>query len=332
MKRHWGAVLGAAALLAATPAGPAGAQIVQFKTPEVGDRRVVLRWDPVPGDTLDVEARRGCKDECDQFNVDTCRVQCDALLPDTAAVRLCREACDDYIDNCKAACTVRLFGGYQIWRSTAEDTSQMVLLRTFSVYDTTWGFPREGERIFVDPDSVLVRACGDPLPDPDCNPAEGKAVAPFNGFPYYYAVTWFESRSRTVAGAERIEEFPMQTTAQGRLTTPVQPAATAVSSRPLLGKVLVVPNPFNPKDPFKRASFGLENRVQFINLPSPATVRVYTSSGDLVRILENNDENDSVDWDLKNGDGDEVVGGIYMFVAEAPDEPQPRSGHFVIIR
>jgi hypothetical protein len=290
----------------------AAAQIVQFETPEVGNRRVVLRWDPVPGDTLDAEARRECKEPC-------------RALPDsTAEQQAIREACF-------AVCNQRLFGGYQIWRSSPEDTSRMVLLRTYSVFDSTWTFVGN-ERAFIDPDSVIVRGCGEPFPDPDCNPTTGKAVAPFNGFPYYYAITWFESQPVTIAGGERISEFEMQSRAQGRLVQPVQPSALCVTTSPLLGNVGVVPNPFNPNDAFQRSSFGSENRVQFVNLPCPATIRIYSVAGDLIHTLENTDNDASVDWNLKNGDGRDVVGGIYMFLVEAAGGSQTRSGHFVIIR
>jgi hypothetical protein len=286
---------------------PAGAQIVQFTTTEVGDRRVVLNWDPLPGDTLDAEDRQDCK------------VNCEELLPDTVAVAECKVACEEF-----------LFGGYQIWRSTADDTTT-ILLRTYAVLDSTWTFTGR-ERTFVDSDSVIVRACGEPIPNPDCNPSEEAAIPPFNGFPYYYYITWFESTKRTISGSDRVFEIQKQTTDQGRLEQPLQPSAPAVTTPPLLGKVLVVPNPFNLSDPFHRASFGNENRVQFINLPTPATVRIYTPSGDLIRTLENNDNDNAIDWDLKNGDGDDVVGGIYMFHVETPAEVQARSGHFVIIR
>jgi hypothetical protein len=293
----------------------AAAQLTQFQTPEVGNRRVVLRWEPVPGDTLDVLARRTCSDSCDAI-VDTTITS--AELDSVKAV--CRQFCDR-----------RLFGGYQIWRSAPEDTGQMVLLRTYSVYDTTWTF-RGDERVFVDPDSVIVRACGDPFPDPDCNPLDGKAVAPFNGFPYYYAVTWFESQPVTINGGERITEYEMQSKAQGRLVQPVQPSAVCVTTSPLLAGVHVVPNPFNLADEFHKSSFGAENRIQFINLPCPATIRIYSVAGDLIHTLENTDSDASMDWDLRNGDGEDIVGGIYIFQVEAAGGSQTRSGHFVIIR
>jgi hypothetical protein len=281
------------------------AQDVQFLTPEVGDRRVTLRWNRAPSDIGSPGDRKRCKEICGSC---------------------CREP---------------RFGGYQIWRSTTPDPAGMVLLRTYSVLDTTWHFSGD-ERIFVDPDSIIVRACGGipGLGDQDCVPLDeenqsgttGKATPPFNGFEYYYAVTWYESVIDTVGGVPRVQETEMQSRAEGIMDEPVQPTSTCSSTTPLLGRVTVVPNPYDPSDEFHRASFGSLNKVQFTNLPCPATVRVFTIAGDHVVTLENEQGRGSLDWDLKNGNGDDVVGGIYMFVVETRGASQRRSGHFVIIR
>lgn len=257
---------------------------------EVGDRKVVLRWNRVPGDTLTRQERQ-----------------------------------DD---------TSRLFGGYQLWRSSFEDPGHFELLRTYSLFDTTWTF-RGTERIFADSDSIIVRACTGVPPAGGgfiCDPVTGRAVAPFNGFFYYYAITWFEAQVDIIGGSRRVQTFAMQTPEEGRLAAAVEPAAPAVSRAPLLGTVHVVPNPFNPSDSANRLQFGLENRVSFVELPSPATVRIFTAAGDLVQVLQNDDGNDTADWNLKNGNGDDVVGGIYLFQVETSNGTLSKAGHFVIIR
>lgn len=282
-----------------------GAQTVAFYPPEAGNRRVTLRWNPAPGDTLDARIRRSCLD---------------SLLVRCTKPAFC------------AWCGERNFGGYQIWRSTSPDPGSMVLLRTYSVFDSTWQFDGP-DRVFVDPDSIIVRGCAG-IPDPflPCDPLRGTAIAPFNGFPYYYAVTWFDSRAVAISGGVRIEEVEVQDRAAGAAPEPVRPSAPAVTASPLLAQVAVVPNPFNLRDAFRRSSFAGESRVQFINLPGGASINIYSVAGDLVRTLDNDEEDGSTDWDLKNGDGDDVVGGIYLYVVSAAGGTQTRSGHFVIIR
>jgi hypothetical protein len=297
---HWsrrsaGVLLAGAALFFG--ANDAAAQLVQFFPPEVADRRVVLRWNPAPGDTLSAAARRNCR-------------------------ALCGECCEDVH-----------FGGYQIWKGVTGDPASMVLVRSYALFDSTWTF-RGNERVFVDPDSASVRGCGGiPGLDEDfCDPLTGKAIAPFNGFKYWYAVTWFDSKVDSIGGRARVREIERQGREQGILASPVQPAALPSSEAPLLGRVHVIPNPYDPSDEFGRQQFGTEERVQFVNLPSPGRIKIYTIAGDLIRELLNDDDDGAIDWDLKNADGEDVVPGVYMFVAETGDGSQRRNGHFVIIR
>lgn len=296
--------------LAVSPQWCRATGVIVFGPPEPGDRRVVLRWNAAEGDTF-------------------ARIPVSTTGGRTTRVterQLCREICE-------SCCGDRLFGGYQIWRSLPTRPGQFELLRTYSVLDSTWTF-NGTERQFVDPDSVSVRGCtGNPdLGVDNCDPLTGRAIAPFNGFFYRYAITWFESRVDTVGGQGRIVEFPMQTIDQGAWPDPVEPGGPAITAAPILGRVQVVPNPFDPSDKYGKASFGDEQRIQFIHLPSPATVKIFTIAGDLVRELENNDNDGVADWNLKNADGEEVVGGIYLFVAEVQGGDQVRRGHFVIIR
>lgn len=294
-RRTAGVLFAAAALLLLSR--EAAAQLVQFLTPEVADRRVVLRWNRAPGDTLSSAARRNCS-------------------------AICGECCEEF-----------RFGGYQIWKGLTNDPGSMVLVRSYSLFDTTWTF-RGTERIFVDPDSVSVRGCGGiPGLDEDfCDPLTGRAIPPFNGFKYWYAVTWYDSKVDSIGGRARVREVDRQTREEGILASPVQPAALPASEAPLLGRVHVIPNPYDPSDEFGRQQFGTEERVQFVNLPSPGRVKIFTIAGDLIRELLNDDDDGALDWDLKNADGEDVVPGVYMYVAETGDGAQRRNGHFVIIR
>lgn len=307
IRRAGGLLLFVICLLVGPPRPAEAAAVITLELPQTGDRRVELRWNRAVGDTFERVVKPGTSGE---------------IVTE-------REVCKELCEGC---CRERRFGGYQVWRSLSSNPNQFMLLRTYSVMDSTWSFDG-AERVFVDPDSVITRGCGGnpDLVTDDCDPLTGKAVPPFNGFFYRYAITWFESSVDTIGGQPRLLEFPMQTVEEGAFPDKVQPGPLPESRSPLLGRVHVVPNPFDPSDRFGKAAFGSEQRIQFVNLPSPATVRIFTVAGDLIRELVNDDDDGAVDWNLKNADGEDVLGGVYFFVAESGGD-QRRRGHFVIIR
>jgi hypothetical protein len=144
-------------------------------------------------------------------------------------------------------------------------------------------------------------------------------------------VTWFAAHLDPVANPTRAEIFERQTIGEGMYeSNPLYPGKIARAETPLLGEVRVVPNPYNPNAAFDKQAFPGEPRIQFINLPSPAKVDVYTVSGDLVRSLNHEGVDNSLDWDLKNDGGEAVAPGIYLYHVEASGETA--TGRFVIVR
>ncbi len=102
-----------------------------------------------------------------------------------------------------------------------------------------------------------------------------------------------------------------------------------------LERVAVVPNPYRGSAQWDPA-VG-EGRVHFIHLPSGSRVRIFTTSAELVRELTLDQfsspggEIGELEWDLRNGKGNKVVSGIYVYQVETP-EGRTRKGHFVIIK
>ena len=200
----------------------------------------------------------------------------------------------------------------------------MLLLRTYSLLDSTWTFSLNGPRTFLDPDSIITRGTER---DEERLPLSG----PFNGFAYWYAVTWFAAHIDPVSNPPRAEIFDMQTIEEGMYDgNPLYPSRDARVETPLLGAVRVVPNPYNPSAAHDKQAFPGEPRVQFVNLPAQAKVDIYTVSGDLVRSLRHEEQDDSLDWDLKNGRGEDVAPGIYLYYVETTGGTA--TGRFVIVR
>ena len=112
----------------------------------------------------------------------------------------------------------------------------------------------------------------------------------------------------------------------------VQPSTGPTSN---LERVHVVPNPFRGSAEWDPTPG--QNRVHFVNLPASSTVRVFTSNGELVRVLVQNPNANAggttgdLEWDLKNADGRNIVSGIYIYQVESP-QGHTTKGHFVVIR
>lgn len=77
----------------------------------------------------------------------------------------------------------------------------------------------------------------------------------------------------------------------------------------VLGPVHCYPVPFKP-------SAG-DTKITFTNLAQDARVRIYTLSGRLVRALENSGAGTALDWDVKNGRGENAASGVYLYVVKS---------------
>jgi hypothetical protein len=95
-----------------------------------------------------------------------------------------------------------------------------------------------------------------------------------------------------------------------------------------LAAILVVPNPFIAQNEITRGK-GLQ-RILFTNMPPRATVRIYTISGNLVRVLEHTNESGTLEWDVRTRFDLFVASGNYYFHVTLPDG-RTSLGRFAVI-
>jgi WD40 repeat protein len=222
-----------------------------------------------------------------------------------------------------SADTPDCFGGYIVWRGATTD----------QFGDSTWQWTaRDSLRAFVDPDSVIPRS-GDP---------EGEVAGPHNGVPYFYSLTTY--RRIFLNGQEHVV-FANSPEAQykglyrdepGGEPAPLIPRVEAVSEKPLLGRVFVVPDPYMEDQASSQFDPNGLGHIRFFNLPSAATVRIYTTSGERVRTLQHpqgsgGKAGGSLLWNLKNEDGHDVVSGVYFYAVET-SAGESKTGYFTIVR
>jgi subtilisin-like proprotein convertase family protein len=225
----------------------------------------------------------------------------------------------------------------------------------FSVVDTTdptLPFRCEGElahdsiATFVDPDSSghYEKFCPEVLRNRCTKDSVFRLVAPagpHDGIPTFYAVT-IEAKNAGTAGTYEDLYVPgtepdirnnYQLCAShdpascprlnlNRKDLNVTPTGENPSVEPTGGPtpdletILVVPNPYRAEEVWDQPG---AHEVHFIHLPQKATIKVFTVSGDLVVQLEHNDPvRDFEPWNLKNGKGNDVASGIYIYRVESP--------------
>jgi hypothetical protein len=108
---------------------------------------------------------------------------------------------------------------------------------------------------------------------------------------------------------------------------------TSASDRPAtsfdLTRVHTVPDPYFVTNGYESTT---DNKVlQFVNLPSQAIIRIYTSSGILVNVLEHNSQQfgGNLNWNLRNRNNQVVASGVYFYHVESGDAR--RVGRFTVV-
>ena len=92
----------------------------------------------------------------------------------------------------------------------------------------------------------------------------------------------------------------------------------------------VVPNPYVGAASFEPQRFAVsgrgERKIEFRNIPSGATIRIFTLSGELVETLRHDGTatSSAVSWNLRNSDNLEVAPGLYIYHVDAS-----KTGEFI---
>lgn len=144
------------------------------------------------------------------------------------------------------------------------------------------------------------------------------AFVVLNGFPYKYAVLtydWSADHNLVTSDTTWTLVYPSPSTA-GKAASGVR----------------VVPNPYTFHSGWEEG----EAKIQFVNVPLGAVIRIYDASGGYIRTVRPNmdhlQENQAAtaDWNLIDSDGEQVVSGIYIFRVEAGGSSA--MGRFIVIR
>ncbi|HWA40585.1 MAG TPA: hypothetical protein VG712_03180, partial [Gemmatimonadales bacterium] len=97
-----------------------------------------------------------------------------------------------------------------------------------------------------------------------------------------------------------------------------------------LDRVHTVPDPYYVTNAFETSPSG--KVIKFVNLPAQAIIRIYSTSGVLVRVIEHNSSQFGglEDWDVRNRNNQVVASGVYFYAIEAPSGAR-RVGRMTIV-
>ena len=104
-----------------------------------------------------------------------------------------------------------------------------------------------------------------------------------------------------------------------------------------LDNIAVVPNPYivaaswEPRHQYQ--SGRGPRKIDFINLPSVCTIKIFTLSGYLVTTIQHNDvfENGTESWNMLSRDNLEISYGVYLYHIDAPGIGE-HTGKFAVIK
>ena len=99
----------------------------------------------------------------------------------------------------------------------------------------------------------------------------------------------------------------------------ISEAGTQLVGKPDLTNVHTVPDPFLASSQYDLGT--TEHRIQFVNLPAEATIRIYTLTGILVDVVDHSDSSGGgrAEWDLRNRNDNFIASGVYFFNVATPD-------------
>jgi flagellar hook assembly protein FlgD len=102
------------------------------------------------------------------------------------------------------------------------------------------------------------------------------------------------------------------------------------TAKSALDLINVVPNPYYAYSGYEKNQ--LDNRVKITNLPTECTIKIYTTSGVLVRTYEKADPSTSLDWDMKNQANITISSGIYIIHVNVPNVGEKIVKFFGVMR
>ena len=102
--------------------------------------------------------------------------------------------------------------------------------------------------------------------------------------------------------------------------------------------IKVVPNPYVASNVMETAVsnqfLNQRRKLLFTNIPSQATIKIYTVSGIFVDQINvnNSPERGSIHWDMLTREGLEIAAGMYIYHVKSTVTGNEKLGKFAVIK
>ncbi len=196
---------------------------------------------------------------------------------------------------------------FEVWNM---ETGEQVIAEIFHIDGSTPGWdPANRDYISI----VNIPYDGSPHPE---------------GFPYFFS--WFfrfDTGDIDFKNGDVFEIGGAPLNGPNDRFTYTTPGINKEAAASQLDRIRAVPNPYIARASWER-DVGFR-RLEFVNLPETATIRIYTLAGDLLRTLEHSGSGTCV-WDMLTENGQGIAPGLYFYHVDS--EVGEKIGKFSVIK
>jgi len=226
----------------------------------------------------------------------------------------------------RSALTVEDFEGYIVWRWLSDPSLEPQAWGRFNRRTGKFSPPKPPAGVF------------DAWPGTTVNStvARFRDGANFDGLTYHYAVTAFDLGFKPRSGQTYGFVLSSPLESADPMTGELGPTQVAVQYRlespANFTAVVAYPNPYRQSE-CSMLDRGGTCQVHFKNVPQRSQLFIYTLAGDLVKEIRNdNNGPGTLSWDTRNGAGEEVASGVYIYKVADLTSGEESYGRLAVIR
>ena len=148
------------------------------------------------------------------------------------------------------------------------------------------------------------------------------------GHQYFYYLTAFDDGSQNWEDPGVSLESSRFWCWTGWAPEGVSPATAPIENKADMDNIKVVPNPYSVGG---KTYPGEPDKILFTGLPPKCTIRIYSSSGSLVKTLDHTNGSGSEAWNLRTDYNQYIASDVYIYVVDAGSFGK-HVGKFVVVR